>query len=156
VCQKLIQCAPVFQARSINAKARVDLAYEDVFSLEIVGPVLPHSLHSLTMLLKAAQRGAFSAALYTHEPTAVFNAQLDQASPAFSQVRKVAETIFPFRNSIFVTNHRPLSSTKLSLNTWACTQLLVVTTWQAAWLVIPSETGQWEKELFGSSPEVHK
>nr|XP_009931688.1 PREDICTED: protein downstream neighbor of Son [Opisthocomus hoazin] len=73
------------KARSINAKARVDLAYEDVFSLEIVGPVLPHSLHSLTMLLKAAQRGAFSAALYTHEPTAVFNAQLDQASPAFSQ-----------------------------------------------------------------------
>uniref|UniRef100_A0A8C3BLS3 DNA replication fork stabilization factor DONSON n=1 Tax=Cairina moschata TaxID=8855 RepID=A0A8C3BLS3_CAIMO len=61
------------KARSINAKARVRLAYEDVFSLEVIGPVMPHSLHSLTMLLKAAQRGAFSAVLYTHEPTAVFS-----------------------------------------------------------------------------------
>uniref|UniRef100_A0A8D0FEN7 DNA replication fork stabilization factor DONSON n=1 Tax=Strix occidentalis caurina TaxID=311401 RepID=A0A8D0FEN7_STROC len=65
------------KARSLNAKARVQLAYEDIFSLEIVGPILPHSLHSLTMLLKAAQRGAFSAVLYTHEPTAVFNTHLD-------------------------------------------------------------------------------
>uniref|UniRef100_A0A663N9K9 Downstream neighbor of SON n=1 Tax=Athene cunicularia TaxID=194338 RepID=A0A663N9K9_ATHCN len=65
------------KARSLNAKARVHLAYEDIFSLEIVGPILPHSLHSLTMLLKAAQGGAFSAILYTHEPTAVFNTNLD-------------------------------------------------------------------------------
>uniref|UniRef100_A0A8C3K5Q5 Downstream neighbor of SON n=1 Tax=Calidris pygmaea TaxID=425635 RepID=A0A8C3K5Q5_9CHAR len=65
------------KARSINAKARVHSAYEDIFSLEIAGPVLPHSLHALTMLLQAAQRGAFSAVLYTHEPTAVFNADLD-------------------------------------------------------------------------------
>ncbi|XP_074670376.1 protein downstream neighbor of Son [Strix aluco] len=78
------------KARSLNAKARVQLAYEDIFSLEIVGPVLPHSLHSLTMLLKAAQRGAFSAVLYTHEPTAVFNTHLDTASPALNKeaVRK--------------------------------------------------------------------
>ncbi|NXL49296.1 DONS protein, partial [Podilymbus podiceps] len=73
------------KARSINAKARVHLTYEDIFSLEIAGPVLPHSLHSLTMLLKAAQRGAFSAALYTHEPTAVFNTNLDNASPALNK-----------------------------------------------------------------------
>ncbi|KFP17737.1 Protein downstream neighbor of Son, partial [Egretta garzetta] len=73
------------QARSINAKARVHLAYEDVFSLEIIGPVLPHSLHSLTTLLKSAQRGAFSAVFYTHEPTAVFNAHLDPASPALNK-----------------------------------------------------------------------
>uniref|UniRef100_A0A669QYK1 Downstream neighbor of SON n=1 Tax=Phasianus colchicus TaxID=9054 RepID=A0A669QYK1_PHACC len=64
------------KARSMNAKARVRLAYEDIFSLEIVGPVLPHSLHLLTMLLQSAQQGAFSAVLYTHEPTAVFNADL--------------------------------------------------------------------------------
>ncbi|KAM6438872.1 protein downstream neighbor of Son [Rhynochetos jubatus] len=70
------------KARSINAKARVHSAYEDIFSLEIVGPVLPHSLHVLTMLLEPAQRGSFSAVLYTHEPTAVFNATLDGASPA--------------------------------------------------------------------------
>ncbi|NWI24941.1 DONS protein, partial [Sula dactylatra] len=73
------------KARSINAKARVHLAYKDIFSLEIVGPVMPHSLHSLTTLLKSAQRGAFSAVLYTHEPTAVFNANLDNASPALNK-----------------------------------------------------------------------
>ncbi|KAM6384508.1 protein downstream neighbor of Son-like isoform 1-T1 [Alca torda] len=73
------------KARSMNAKARVHSAYEDIFSLEIVGPVMPHSLHALTTLLKAAQRGAFSAVLYTHEPTAVFNADLGTASPALNK-----------------------------------------------------------------------
>ncbi|NXN64255.1 DONS protein, partial [Himantopus himantopus] len=73
------------KARSINAKARVHLAYKDIFSLEIVGPVMPHSLHSLTTLLRAAQRGAFSAVFYAHEPTAVFNAHLDDASPALNK-----------------------------------------------------------------------
>ncbi|XP_053920758.1 protein downstream neighbor of Son isoform X2 [Cuculus canorus] len=73
------------KARSINAKARVHLAYEDIFSLEIIGPVMPHSLHALTMLLRSAQRGAFSAVLYTHEPTAVFNTDLHCASSAFNQ-----------------------------------------------------------------------
>ncbi|KAM9390189.1 protein downstream neighbor of Son [Phaethornis superciliosus] len=75
----------MLKARSINAKTRVHLAYEDIFSLEIVGPVLPHSLHSLTMLLKSAQRGAFSAVLYTHEPTAVFNTNLNNANPALNK-----------------------------------------------------------------------
>ncbi|XP_074001183.1 protein downstream neighbor of Son [Numenius arquata] len=73
------------KARSINAKARVHLAYEDIFSLEVVGPVMPHSLHALTMLLQAAQRGAFSAVLYTHEPTAVFNTDLNAARPALNK-----------------------------------------------------------------------
>ncbi|NXX11268.1 DONS protein, partial [Podargus strigoides] len=73
------------KARNMNTKARVQLAYEDIFSLEIVGPAMPHSLHSLTMLLKSAQRGAFSAILYTHEPTAVFNTNLDNASPALNK-----------------------------------------------------------------------
>ncbi|KFQ26376.1 Protein downstream neighbor of Son, partial [Merops nubicus] len=70
------------KARSMNARARAQRAYEDIFSLEIVGPVLPHALHSLAALLRAAQGGAFSAALYAHEPTAVFNACLGSASPA--------------------------------------------------------------------------
>eukprot|EP00076_Gallus_gallus_P047104 XP_416713.4 protein downstream neighbor of Son [Gallus gallus] len=73
------------KARSMNAKARVRLAYEDIFSLEIVGPVLPHSLHSLTMLLQSAQQGAFSAVLYTYEPTAVFNTHLNNASAALKK-----------------------------------------------------------------------
>ncbi|NXX41136.1 DONS protein, partial [Tricholaema leucomelas] len=73
------------KARSINAKARVQLAYKDISSLEIVGPIMPHALHSLTMLLKSAQRGTFSAVLYTHEPTAVFNTNLDNASPALNK-----------------------------------------------------------------------
>ncbi|NWY01567.1 DONS protein, partial [Nothoprocta ornata] len=70
------------KARSINAKARAHLSYEDVFSLEVVGPVLPHSLHLLTELLRCAQQGAFSAVLYTHEPTAVLNTRLHEASAA--------------------------------------------------------------------------
>ncbi|KAM4795226.1 protein downstream neighbor of Son [Rhinophrynus dorsalis] len=61
------------KARSVNVKAQVRSGYKDQFSLEITGPIMPHSLHSLTMLLKSAQRGCFSAGLYTHEPTAVFN-----------------------------------------------------------------------------------
>ncbi|NXE49805.1 DONS protein, partial [Casuarius casuarius] len=73
------------KARSINAKARAHLSYKDIFSLEIIGPVMPHSLHSLTMLLKSAQGGAFSAVLYSHEPTAVFNIGLDDASTALNK-----------------------------------------------------------------------
>ncbi|NWJ09067.1 DONS protein, partial [Crypturellus undulatus] len=73
------------KARSMNAKARAHLSYEDVFSLEIVGPVMPHSLHLLTLLLRSAQRGAFSAVLYTHEPTAVFNTRLDDAGAPLSK-----------------------------------------------------------------------
>uniref|UniRef100_A0A8C3TD55 Downstream neighbor of SON n=1 Tax=Chelydra serpentina TaxID=8475 RepID=A0A8C3TD55_CHESE len=61
------------KARSINVKTPVHSGYNDIFSLEITGPVMPHCLHTLTMLLKSAQRGAFSAVLYTHEPTALFN-----------------------------------------------------------------------------------
>ncbi|RXM99168.1 Protein downstream neighbor of son-like [Acipenser ruthenus] len=61
------------KARSSNVKMQVQTGYRDQFSLEITGPVMPHSLHNLTLLLKSAQQGAFSAGLYTHEPTAVFN-----------------------------------------------------------------------------------
>ncbi|XP_062982748.1 protein downstream neighbor of Son [Elgaria multicarinata webbii] len=61
------------KARSINVRTQVNAHYKDAFSLEIVGPVMPHSLHSLSMLLKSAQNGSFSAVCYTHEPTAVFN-----------------------------------------------------------------------------------
>ncbi|KAL7983584.1 hypothetical protein Chor_000460 [Crotalus horridus] len=61
------------KARSINVRTRAHSHYKDLFSLEIVGPIMPHCLHSLSMLLKSAQRGTFSAVCYTHEPTAVFN-----------------------------------------------------------------------------------
>lgn len=37
------------------------------------GPVLPSSLHAILTLLRPAQKGNFSAALYTHTPTAVMN-----------------------------------------------------------------------------------
>ncbi|KAH0624855.1 hypothetical protein JD844_032718 [Phrynosoma platyrhinos] len=63
----------MLKARSINIKAQVHSHYKDAFSLEIVGPIMPHSLHSLSMLLQSAQNGSFSAVCYTHEPTAVFN-----------------------------------------------------------------------------------
>ncbi|XP_070800437.1 protein downstream neighbor of Son [Pituophis catenifer annectens] len=61
------------KARSINVRTQAHSHYKDLFSLEIVGPIMPHCLHSLSMLLKSAQNGTFSAICYTHEPTAVFN-----------------------------------------------------------------------------------
>ncbi|XP_063161478.1 protein downstream neighbor of Son [Candoia aspera] len=61
------------KARSVNVRTQVHSHYKDLFSLEIVGPIMPHCLHSLSMLLKSAQNGTFSALCYTHEPTAVLN-----------------------------------------------------------------------------------
>ncbi|XP_076975003.1 protein downstream neighbor of Son [Tamandua tetradactyla] len=63
----------MLKARSVNVKTQVHSGFKDQFSLEITGPVMPHSLHSLTMLLQSSQSGCFSSGLYTHEPTAVFN-----------------------------------------------------------------------------------
>ncbi|KAB0397347.1 hypothetical protein E2I00_014353, partial [Balaenoptera physalus] len=63
----------MLKARSVNVKAQAPSGYRDQFSLEITGPIMPHSLHSVTMLLRSSQSGSFSAGLYTHEPTAVFN-----------------------------------------------------------------------------------
>ncbi|XP_027490169.1 protein downstream neighbor of Son isoform X1 [Corapipo altera] len=56
-----------------SARARVPGGSEDVFSLEVLGPVLPHTLRALTRLLGPAQRGAFRALLSTHQPSAAFN-----------------------------------------------------------------------------------
>ncbi|NXK42780.1 DONS protein, partial [Piprites chloris] len=56
-----------------SARARVPGGSEDVFSLEVLGPVLPHALRALTRLLGPAQRGAFRALLSTHQPSAAFN-----------------------------------------------------------------------------------
>ncbi|KAM3850281.1 protein downstream neighbor of son homolog [Diretmus argenteus] len=61
------------KARTVNVKSQVGASYQDVSSLEITGPVLPSSLHAITTLLRPAQRGGFTAALYTHTPTAVMN-----------------------------------------------------------------------------------
>ncbi|NWW28403.1 DONS protein, partial [Falcunculus frontatus] len=63
------------KARSVSGRARVQGGFEDVFSLEVLGPVLPHALHALTLLLGPAQRGAFRALLSPHEPSAAFNAR---------------------------------------------------------------------------------
>ncbi|CAL8301625.1 unnamed protein product [Gadus morhua 'NCC'] len=61
------------KARSVNVKTQVRSTFQDVCSLELTGPILPSSLHAVTRLLRPAQRGGFSAALYTHAPTAVLN-----------------------------------------------------------------------------------
>ncbi|NXU36836.1 DONS protein, partial [Drymodes brunneopygia] len=61
------------KARTVSGRARVPGGFEDVFSLEVLGPVLPHALHALTLLLGPAQRGAFRALLSPHEPSAAFN-----------------------------------------------------------------------------------
>lgn len=70
------------QARTISGRARVQGGFEDVFSLEVLGPVLPHALHALTLVLGPAQRGSFRALLSPHEPSAAFN-----TAPAPPQVR---------------------------------------------------------------------
>ncbi|NXM28309.1 DONS protein, partial [Oxyruncus cristatus] len=56
-----------------SARARPPGGSQDVFSLELLGPVLPHALRALTRLLGPAQRGAFRALLSTHQPSAAFN-----------------------------------------------------------------------------------
>ncbi|KAM4862829.1 protein downstream neighbor of Son [Urocitellus parryii] len=66
----------MLKARSINVKTQALSGYKDQFSMEITGPIMPHALHSMTMLLKSSQSGSFSAGLYPHEPTAVFNIHL--------------------------------------------------------------------------------
>lgn len=61
------------KARSVNVKSQVGSTYQNISSLEITGPILPSSLHTITTLLRPAQKGNFSATLYTHTPTAVMN-----------------------------------------------------------------------------------
>ncbi|TDH12336.1 hypothetical protein EPR50_G00045500 [Perca flavescens] len=61
------------KARSVNVKSQVGSTFQNISSLEITGPILPSSLHAITTLLRPAQKGNFSAALYTHTPTAVMN-----------------------------------------------------------------------------------
>ncbi|KAM4888643.1 protein downstream neighbor of Son [Thomomys bottae] len=63
----------MLKARSVSVKTQALSGYKDQFSLEINGPIMPHTLHSVTMLLKSSQSGSFSAGLYSHEPTSVFN-----------------------------------------------------------------------------------
>lgn len=66
----------MLKARSINVKTQDLSGYRDKFSLEITGPVMPHALQSVIMLLRSSQRGSFSAGMYAHEPTAAFNVSL--------------------------------------------------------------------------------
>ncbi|XP_060090300.1 protein downstream neighbor of Son [Heteronotia binoei] len=80
------------KARSINVKTQVHSQYKDIFSLEIVGPIMPHSLHSLSMLLKIAQRGNFSAVCYTHEPTAVFNTDTSNENSITKESKDLSRT----------------------------------------------------------------
>ncbi|XP_067260663.1 protein downstream neighbor of son homolog isoform X2 [Chanodichthys erythropterus] len=68
------------KARTVNVKTQVRTGYQDVCSLEVTGPIMPHTLHALTQLLRPAQRGEFSVGLYTHEPTAVLNVPISQSS----------------------------------------------------------------------------
>lgn len=84
------------QARTVSGRARVPGGFEDVFSLEVLGPVLPHSLHALTLLLGPAQRGAFRALLSPHEPSAAFNAAPPQVR---TQPRQRTGTFPPHLNA---------------------------------------------------------
>ncbi|XP_048834994.1 protein downstream neighbor of son homolog isoform X2 [Brienomyrus brachyistius] len=80
------------KARSVTVKTQVQNGYQDTFSLEVSGPVMPHTLHGLSQLLRIAQRGRFSVGLYTHEPTAVLNTSL--GSPRMdTQQEKLAQEL---------------------------------------------------------------
>ncbi|XP_061834467.1 protein downstream neighbor of son homolog [Nerophis lumbriciformis] len=61
------------KARCVNVKSQVGSTYQNVSCLEIAGPILPSSLHTITTLLGPAQKGNFSATLHTHTPTAIMN-----------------------------------------------------------------------------------
>ncbi|XP_028330586.1 protein downstream neighbor of son homolog isoform X2 [Gouania willdenowi] len=61
------------KSRCVNVKSQVGSSFQNISSLEITGPVLPSALHSITTLLRSAQGGNFSAALFSHSPTAVMN-----------------------------------------------------------------------------------
>ncbi|XP_041834715.1 protein downstream neighbor of son homolog [Melanotaenia boesemani] len=63
----------MLKVRSVNAKSQVGSTYQNISSLELTGPILPSSLHAITTLLRPAQKGNFSAVLYTHPPSAVMN-----------------------------------------------------------------------------------
>ncbi|KAF4075005.1 hypothetical protein AMELA_G00229660 [Ameiurus melas] len=73
------------KARSVNVKTQVRTGYQDVCSLEVTGPIMPHALHTLTQLLRPAQKGGFSMALYTHEPSAVLNVPVTKTSESDGQ-----------------------------------------------------------------------
>ncbi|NWI72382.1 DONS protein, partial [Dryoscopus gambensis] len=55
------------KARSVSGRARVPGGFEDVFSLEVLGPVLPHALHALARVLGPAQRNARSVCVPSQE-----------------------------------------------------------------------------------------
>ncbi|KAG2456450.1 protein downstream neighbor of son homolog [Polypterus senegalus] len=73
------------KARSVNVKTQVRTGLKDLFSLEVTGPIMPHSLHALTLLLRSAQKGAFSAVFNTHSPTAIFNTASRTESTSFKE-----------------------------------------------------------------------
>ncbi|XP_059824705.1 protein downstream neighbor of son homolog isoform X1 [Hypanus sabinus] len=64
------------KARSINVRTQHLSGMKDSHCLEITGPIMPHALHSLTLMLKSAQKGNFTASFHSHEPTSVFNVAL--------------------------------------------------------------------------------
>ncbi|XP_033833279.1 protein downstream neighbor of son homolog [Periophthalmus magnuspinnatus] len=74
------------KARSVNVKSQVGMGYQNVSSLEVTGPILPSSLHAITALLRPAQKGNFSASLYTHAPTAVMNVHKSKTQSSSSAV----------------------------------------------------------------------
>uniref|UniRef100_A0A8C5Y2M3 Downstream neighbor of SON n=1 Tax=Microcebus murinus TaxID=30608 RepID=A0A8C5Y2M3_MICMU len=76
----------MLKARSVNVKTQALSGYKDQFSLEITGPVMPHFLHSVTMLLKSSQSGSFCVGLYPHDPTAFANCGLHPKLWSLSQI----------------------------------------------------------------------
>ena len=68
---KALNKAALFSGCTFSLRFK-QIMYE-FFYLLPSGPILPSSLHTITTLLRPAQKGNFSATLYTHAPTAVMN-----------------------------------------------------------------------------------
>ncbi|XP_072289408.1 protein downstream neighbor of son homolog [Eucyclogobius newberryi] len=101
------------KARSVNVKSQVGMGYQNISSLEVTGPILPSSLHSITALLRPAQKGNFSAALYTHAPTAVMNVHQNTTQSSSSSVDLSS---FGLRSSSVQQLQTPSTLGKTALN----------------------------------------
>uniref|UniRef100_A0A8C2VCI4 DNA replication fork stabilization factor DONSON n=2 Tax=Chinchilla lanigera TaxID=34839 RepID=A0A8C2VCI4_CHILA len=98
----------MLKARSVNVKTQALSGYQDQFSLDITGPVMPHALHSITRLLKCSQSGSFSARLYPHEPTAVFNICLSLDKVLDKEVNKELANCGLHRKTLEQLSQTPL------------------------------------------------
>ncbi|XP_072178624.1 protein downstream neighbor of Son-like [Diadema setosum] len=74
------------------------LALQEVSTLEVTGPIMPHNIHDLCTLLRTTQEGAFHVAFSNHEATAAFTASSNVLSgDSLDAESKSADTLQKLR-----------------------------------------------------------